>query len=77
MLDSSTVYLMLAMGTFVFIAIIMIHKHNSTNQIRRKTGEVEAFSAQINQKITIIENEVIDLKLKIDELDDEIEAHNV
>ena len=76
MLDSSTVYLMFAMGTFVFVAIIMIRKHNSTDQIRRKTSEVEAFSAQINQKIAIVENEVIDLKLKMDELDDEIEAYN-
>lgn len=75
MLDSSTIYLILAMVGFLFIAVVVVHQHNNADQVRRKTGEVENYVARINQKIEIVESQIVDLKVKVDELDEEIESY--
>lgn len=77
MLDTSTLYLILAMTGFVFIAIITVHQHNSSEQIRRKRSEVEGFSTLITKKIEALENQIINLKIEIDDLDDEIGAYQM
>lgn len=73
MLDTSTLYLILAMAGFIFVAVIMVHHHSCAEDIRRKTSEVEDFTVQINKKIDVVEQDIVDLKLRIDELDEEID----
>lgn len=75
MMESSTTYLILAMALFIFVAVIMVHHHSNTDQIRRKTGEVEDYTNRLNMKIEIIEREIVDLKLQIDDLDEEIDSY--
>lgn len=75
MLETSTISLLLVMVGFIAVAMVMTHHHSSTDLIRRKKGEVEAFADKLNQKIGIIEQELIDLKLKAEELDEEIETY--
>lgn len=76
MLDTSTTYLILAMALFICVAVIMVHHHSNSDQIRRKTGEIEDYTARLNQKIEIVERDIVDLKLKIDELDEEIDSYS-
>ena len=75
MLETSTITLLLVMVGFIAVAMVMSHHHGSRETIRRKKGEVEAFSDKLNQKIGIIEQELVDLKLKVEELDEEIETY--
>ncbi|WP_319467285.1 hypothetical protein [uncultured Pseudodesulfovibrio sp.] len=75
MLETSTFYLILIMAGFVMLAMILVHQHNCTDEIRRKTGEVDAYIARLNQKIEVIEQEVVDLQIKIDEVDEEIDTY--
>ena len=75
MLDSSTMYLIIAMAGFLFIAVVMVHQHNNADIVRRKTGEVEDYIARMARKVEIVEHELIDLKIRIDELDEEIESY--
>lgn len=75
MLETSTVYLILAMAAFVIVAILMVHYHNCSELVRRKQNEVEAISLQLNKKIDILEQEVVDFKIKLDDLNDDIEAY--
>jgi len=74
MLDTSTLSLILVMIAFVAVAVVMVHHHNNSDQVRRKKGEVAAYSQRLNKKIEVAEKEIVDLKLKLDELEEEIEA---
>ncbi|QJB57999.1 hypothetical protein [Pseudodesulfovibrio sp. zrk46] len=74
MLDTSTPYLLLAMATFIFVAIALVHHHKNGEIIRRKKGEVEDYVARLSQKIDILEQDIVDLRMKSDDLDDEIET---
>ncbi|CCH47357.1 hypothetical protein [Pseudodesulfovibrio piezophilus] len=77
MLDTSTFYLILTMAAFLFVATIIIHYHANTDKVRRKKGEVEAYTAKTTQKIAIIEAEIATLKEKKEQLDEEIESLKV
>jgi len=77
MLDSSTLYLILAMAGFVLIAIIVVHHHNCSDLIRRKRTEVKSISKQLGYKIDTLEQEVIDLKIQIEEIDEQIDTLKV
>ena len=77
MLDTSTLSLILVMVGFIAVAVVMVHHHNNTDQVRRKKGEVAAYSKKLNKKIQVVENEIVDLKLKVDELNEEIDALQV
>lgn len=74
MLDTSTLSLILVMVGFVAVAVVMVHHHNNSDQVRRKKGEVASYSQKLNRKIEVVEREIVDLKLKIEELDEEIDA---
>lgn len=74
MLDTSTVYLIFAMAIFLFVAIIMVHQHGNSEIVRRKNNEATDYIGRINLKLENVESEIVDLQLKIDELDEEIES---
>lgn len=74
MLDTSTFYLILMMVGFIYVAIVVVHQHSNADKVRRKQAEIEHFTMQVNKKMEVIEQEVVDLKIKIDELDEEIES---
>jgi peptidoglycan hydrolase CwlO-like protein len=74
MLDTSTLSLILVMVGFVAVAIVMVHHHNNTDLVRRKKGEVAAYTNKLTRKIQIVENEIETLKLKVDELNEEIDT---
>jgi len=74
MLDSSTLYLILAMAGFVFVAIVMVHHHNCSDTVRRKRNEVKSVSTQLQMKIDVLEQEVVDIQMRLDEIDEEIEV---
>lgn len=76
MLDSNTLYLLLAMAAFVFIAIAMVNHHSNTDQIRKKRAQVQAFTNKLNQKIDAIEQEIVNLKVQVDDLEDEINSYH-
>lgn len=72
MLDTNTLYLILVMIIFVLVTVLFVHRHQKSEQVRRKEGEIEDFSNRLNQKIEALETEIVDLKMNIDELDEEI-----
>jgi len=74
MLDSSTLYLILSMAGFIFVAVVVIHQHNCSDLIRRKSNEVENTVQQLNQKIQVLEQEIVNLKIEIEEIDEQIDA---
>ncbi|MDC0336235.1 hypothetical protein OAN24_05010 [Pseudodesulfovibrio sp.] len=76
MLDSNTLYLLLAMVGFVFVAIAMINHHSNSDQIRKKRSHVKGFTNKLNQKIDAIEKEIVNLKVKVDDLEDEINSYH-
>lgn len=77
MLDASTIYLLLAMFSFVFVAIAMVNQHGNNDMIRKKRAIVKGFTDKTKMKIDNIEKEIIDLKIKIDDLEDEINSVHV
>lgn len=76
MLDTNTLYLILVMTVFVLMTVLFVHRHHMNEQVRRKQGEVEDFTNRLNQKMEVLDTEIVDLKMKIDELDEEIEFYN-
>ncbi|NDV20035.1 hypothetical protein GO013_11440 [Pseudodesulfovibrio sp. JC047] len=77
MLDSNTLYLLLAMAGFILIAALVVHHHNCSDQIRRKRMEVKGVSQQLGYKIDTLEQELTELKSQIDDLDEQIGALKV
>ena len=74
MLDSSTLYLILAMAGFVFVAVVMIHQYNCSEVINRKRSEVESICQQFAKKTKMLEQGIMDIKTKIEELDEKLET---
>ncbi|MEF2230407.1 MAG: hypothetical protein V3571_05725 [Pseudodesulfovibrio sp.] len=71
-MENSTIYLILALSAFLFVVILMIHQHNCSDQVRRKRGEVDGVIRKLDPRIEILEKEIIDLKVKIEEIEEEI-----
>ncbi|MDD3310613.1 hypothetical protein [Pseudodesulfovibrio sp.] len=71
-MDNSTIYLILALSGFVFVVVLMIHQHNCSDMARRKRGKVEAVTRKLQPRIEILEKEIVDLKVKIEEIDEQI-----
>jgi len=74
MLDTSTFYLLLAMGVFVLVAVTLVHHHNSSYAIKKKQNEFDSISNQLNPRIATLEQNVVDLQIKSDELEVEIDT---
>lgn len=74
MLDASTAYLILAMASFVFIAVVIVHHHNCSDAIRKRRNEVMSFTNKVEQKIEAIEQINVDLETQIEELDEQIDT---
>lgn len=74
MFDSSTLYLLLAMATFVFVAVVLVHHHNCNDIIQRKRNAVKNVTARLDQRIELLEQQVVDIQIKIDEIDEQIAA---
>jgi len=74
-MDMSTIYLIMAMGGFLLVAMTMIHHHNCSQQVHRKKGELDSVTQKLNPRIEILEKEVAELKVKIDEVDVEITTY--
>ncbi|MGE4421252.1 MAG: hypothetical protein AB7D39_03065 [Pseudodesulfovibrio sp.] len=72
MLEVSTVYLLMAMFGFVLVGIIVIHHHNCSDLIRRKRNEVRRLTVHLEAKNTVLEEQIEDLKAKVDDLDEQI-----
>ncbi|XXJ20041.1 hypothetical protein ACR42D_10945 [Desulfovibrio caledoniensis] len=72
MLEVSTLYLLLAMFGFVLVGIIVIHHHNSSDLIRRKRNEVRRLTVHLEAKNSILEEQIAELKGKVNELDEQI-----
>jgi len=77
MLETSTLSLIVIMVGFICFAIVTVHHHKYADIVRRKRGEVDAYAHKMNQKIYIVEKEIVDLKIQIDSLDEEIESMKV
>ncbi|MCJ2164081.1 MULTISPECIES: hypothetical protein [unclassified Pseudodesulfovibrio] len=73
MLEVSTIYLLLAMFAFVLVAVLVLHHHNSADLIQRKQNEVRNLTSQLTAKSDIFEQQIIDLRIRIDEIDEQIE----
>lgn len=73
-MDTSTFYLLLAMGIFVFGAVIMIHHHNCTDIVKKREGHVQQKTDYLNRKIEVLEQEIVNLKIQIEEVDEKIDA---
>lgn len=76
MLDANTLYLLLAMVVFVFVAIAMVNQHSNNEMVQKKRAQVKAFTHKLNMKIDAIEQEIINLKVKVDDLEDEINSYH-
>jgi len=74
MLDASTAYLILAMATFVFLAVVIVHHHNCSDVIRKRRNEVMSFTNKLEHKIEAIELINLDLETQIEELDEQIDT---
>ncbi len=74
MLDSSTLYLIMAMTGFVSVAVVMIHQYNCSEVINRKHNEVENTCQQFAKKIELLEQGIVDLKVQIEELDEKLDT---
>jgi peptidoglycan hydrolase CwlO-like protein len=74
MLDTSTLYLILALGLFVFVSVIIIHQHNCSDSIARKQHSTESIVQQFTQKTKTLELEVEDLKTQIEEIDEKFDT---
>lgn len=72
MLEVSTLYLLLAMFGFVLLGIIVIHHHNCSDLIRRKRNEVRRLTVHLEAKNSVLEEQITDLKAKVDDLDEQI-----
>jgi len=72
MLEVSTLYLLLAMFGFVLLGIIVIHHHNCSDLIRRKRNEVRRLTVHLEAKNSVLEEQITDLKSKVDDLDEQI-----
>lgn len=72
MLEISTLYLLLAMFGFVLLGIIVIHHHNCSDLIRRKRNEVRRLTVHLEAKNSVLEEQITDLKAKVDDLDEQI-----
>lgn len=77
MLDISTLYLILALSGFVFMAVIMIHQYNCSDSITRKHNAIESIVQQFNRKTEVLKLEVTDLKTKIEEIDEKLDTFQV
>ncbi|WP_419788154.1 hypothetical protein [Pseudodesulfovibrio sp.] len=71
-MDQSSLYLILALTIFVFMAVLLIHHHNCMDQVKRKQGKVDGITNQLTPRIAILEKEIAELKAKNEELDAEI-----
>ena len=71
-MESSTIYLIMALSAFLFVVVLMVHQHNCSEQVRRKRGEVEGIAQKLTPRIENLEKEIIDLKVKIEEVEEEI-----
>lgn len=74
-MDDITIYLIMSLGGFLLIAVALIHHHNCTEQIQRKKGEIESVKQKLQPRIDILEQEVLDIKVKIDDLDVDIATY--
>jgi len=63
------------MACFLFVAIAMVHHHTNADLVRRKSNEAEDYIGKLNMKIEVVEQEIIDLKISIDELEEEIATY--
>jgi len=54
MLDSDTTYLLLAMAGFVFTAVVLAHKHNCNDTIKRKNNQVQNAINLLGKKIDVL-----------------------
>ncbi len=72
MIDASTAYTLLAMALFIFLALIIVHQHNCADQIRRKKGEVKSVEGQLGERIKLLEEQVDNLKVKIEDVDEQL-----
>lgn len=77
MLDSNTLYMILAMAGFVLIAIIVVHHHNCSDIVRHKRAEVKGITKRLGYKIDTLEQETIDLKTQLEEIDEQIDTLKV
>ncbi|MGE4192413.1 MAG: hypothetical protein AB7E51_03395 [Pseudodesulfovibrio sp.] len=73
MLEVSTLYLLLAMLGFVLLAIIVVHHHNCSDQIRHKRNEVRSLANRLAAKNAVYEEQVTELKAQLEKLVDEID----
>ena len=73
MLEVSTLYLILAMVGFVLLAIIVVHHHNCSDQIRHKRNEVRSLANRLAARNAVYEEHIAALKKRLEELDDEID----
>ena len=74
-MDINTLYLIMALGGFLLVAVALIHHHNCSQQVRRKKGELDGITRKLAPRIEILEKNVAELKVKIDELDVEIATY--
>lgn len=55
------------------LAVLMVHHHNCSDEIRRKTNEVEAYVKRLQIKKEAVESDVVNITLQIDEIEEEID----
>ncbi|WP_243545831.1 hypothetical protein [Pseudodesulfovibrio tunisiensis] len=74
-MDTSTLYLLLAMLSFVLVAVLLIHHYNCSEEVKRRQRQVAGKEALLNKKNDVLEQENAALEVKLDEIDAEIESY--
>ena len=72
MLDASTTSLILSLAGFVLVAILVVHHHNCSDQIRRRRAEVKHVTTELTTKSTAYEQQIADLQLQIEDIDQQL-----
>ena len=74
MLDASTLSLILSLAGFVLVAIVVVHHHNCSDQVRRRRIEVRHVTTELTAKANAYEQQITDLQRQIEEIDEQIRS---
>lgn len=74
MLDIDTFSLIFILGSLIILSTVGLHYANCSKEISKKRREFENLSYLLEKKILNIEQEVVDIRMQIDTVNEQIEA---
>lgn len=73
MLDASTISLILTLTGFVLVAIVVVHHHNCSDEIRRRRLEVKHITHELTSKGNAYERQIQELRRQIEDVELQIQ----